>query len=271
MDFDLALIERASRMTDVSLVVFEVQARTPAIMEKLPQVDLTSSSITSGAYTQKFTVGLRIAEQFNQIRQDSESLLLSVWDTMHLQRVRMRLVSNILFRTSFAEGYRKELLNPNLGLNPEYAERKVDCFLDVYSKDDPKFQGEGERDLAQKQRIASELAGWQDPDPRAFFTSEDLAPRRDMVRKMVQLSKDRGFAVAFVYLPSMHVPIDDAFLVENFQSEFEAELLFPDPALRDAMEAGGYKDASHLNKTGRALLVPWLGDHVKRLLELDAS
>lgn len=100
-------------------------------------------------------------------------------------------------------------------------------------------------------------------DRTDFLHSAAAAPDRRMVEGLVQLARERGFALVFVYLPSSFMPVPDKGFAQAFVARFGAPVIVPDRKLLHRLAATHYYDNAHLDPAGRAALTRWIAPRLR--------
>ena len=258
--YDYGTIAALSRDHAFDLVLVEVLARSDALAAAERTIDtgpdLIAARLSSGPVRDSFITGLSFADQAARVFREAPSVALGLSDFLTLTAKRITTTLALL-RTGeiYPRLYRTNPLN-----DPD---RKMICTLRS-SRDASGLTAE-QRQVRQDKidgyRALFQTDGWADPDPMGFLTQASSAVDRTTLREMIALSKKRGFALAFFYVPGTHVPVDPG-LAPAFEQAFGTPLLIPPAALRAQLDEGGYFDNAHLNEAGSHHLIDWLAGQI---------
>lgn len=254
LPLDWSLMNRLSRDASLDIMVFGVLPRSAPLREIERAIDPRPSepfdfAFAGGSLKQTYLFGAPYRDQLRLIWGQTDTPLIAAWDSARLYAERMRqFIPAVL-----TEFVLVRLIVLRKGYDPA---RKQDCLLTKWEDPAPEAQFGRPKDIAKRDAYAAQLTGWVDPDPLGFFSDPAFALDRAVIRDQIALARARGAQPVFLYLPSIHVPVDPR-LSQTFRDRFGAALLVPDDALRAAL-APQFTDNSHVNSAGRRLVSDWL-------------
>lgn len=265
---DLSALRRLLTSDAPDVMVFGVIPRSQALRQAEREIDPRTSApfdieLPGGKIKQTYLLSGRISDQVALLRERIDNPILLAWETTRLYGERIRRFIPAVLTEDI-------LRRPLRGARRYEPDRQQDCRQKAWIDPSDEAQNGSPKAREQKEAYLARFATFTDPDPLGYFEDPTRQIEHASIRGLIKLAAERGATPAFFYIPGIGVPIDPG-LSAAFEAKFSAPLWVPDPALRAAIEDGGYYDNSHLNIAGRALLSEWLSGLVSPLLRADGS
>ncbi len=260
---DAHWVELLTRETGIDLVIMEAQVGSAATRRLEQRIDPArlerhDLELASGRYREFYATAASYGDILGSVAESSQTVLLQAYDSSRLLLRKLDRSTKLLATRQVL----KTLSRPDPAI--DYSRRNI-CFL--ASGSDPERQAGTPRQQEKKRlfeeafRIANPN-GWAvaPPDAPDFLQDPERAPDRRVFSRLAELSQARGFALAYVYIPSIFVPPPDVAFAARFERSLKAPLFLPPRGLLAELQSDGYYDNSHLNLKGISQFTGWLGE-----------
>ncbi|WP_422365846.1 hypothetical protein [Pelagibius sp.] len=263
---DAHWVELLTREKGIELVIMEAQVGSAATRRLEQRIDPArlerhDLQLASGRYREFYATAASYRDLLGSVAESSQTALLQAYDSSRLLLRKLDRSTKLLATRQV----QKTLYRPDPAI--DYSRRNI-CFL--ASGNDPDRQNGTPRQQEKKRLFAEAFHaanpdGWAAaaPDAPDFLLDPERAPDRLVFGRLAELSQERGFALAYVYMPSIFVPPPDDAFAARFERSLNAPLFLPPRGLLADLQADGYYDNSHLNLKGIRQFTDWLSDAMR--------
>jgi hypothetical protein len=256
--YDYSVIRAQAEAHPVRHILFEFMVRGPKLIELEKALDPIPSPylpLIENRADDLFLLGGRIRDQMRLLLTSDQPALAEGWEISRLLSERLaRMMTLLATRQIFPK-----LTRPDPRMDTA---RHNICAARGWSEETDKQQNGTPAARALREAYRTTFPR-QTLDGLAYFESPEFERDRRVIEAVLDFARSRNIQIAFVYLPSIHVPVKGPALSARFKEIFSAPLLIPDPRTRSAMSNGGFYDNNHLNNKGRALFAEWLAREMR--------